>query len=63
MGGDCWRVVRVYVNGVLEKMRVWMEGKDKGIKTMIGGILMQEPGMERRRGGWRGRDGGKEIEG
>lgn len=39
----------------LERMRVWMERREEGIKTMIGGILMQERGKKERKLGLRRR--------
>lgn len=39
----------------LERIRVWMERREEGIKTMIGGILMQERGKKERKLGVRRR--------
>lgn len=43
-GRDSLRIVGVYVNGdterKLEGLRGWMEGKEDGTLTIIGGILM-----------------------
>lgn len=45
-GGGSIRVVRVYVNNDIEEklkeIGKWIEEKQEGIKTIIGGILMRE---------------------
>ncbi|KMQ82956.1 hypothetical protein RF55_21355 [Lasius niger] len=48
-----WRVVGVYVNGDMEKklesLKDWIEEKDVGVRTIIGGDFNARTGEE---GGW-----------
>lgn len=45
-GKDSYRVIGIYVNEdterKLEELDEWMEGKEEGMRTIIGGILMRE---------------------
>ena len=62
MGKVKYRIVGVYVSGDIErkteKLRKWMDEKEEGVITIIGGILTQVQGTGgENRGGGRSRLG------
>ena len=50
MGGEWWRVVGVYVNKdlqrKLEELKEWMEGREAGVRVVIGGDFNARTGGE-----------------
>ena len=50
MGGEWWRVVGVYVNKdlqrKLEELKEWMEGREEGVRVVIGGDFNVRTGGE-----------------
>lgn len=54
IGKDKWRIVGVYVNadmeGKLQSIAEWTEGREEEVKTLIGGDFM--PGQEIEEEGW-----------
>lgn len=53
VGEERWRVVGVYINADMERklegLKGWMEEREKGVKTIIGGDFKARTGEE---GGW-----------
>ncbi|XP_054015956.1 golgin subfamily A member 6-like protein 24 [Hylaeus anthracinus] len=63
LGEEVWNMIGVYVNKdlqkKLERMREWMEEREKGVRVIVGGDLNARTGTQ---GGWGSEEGGEEEE-